>query len=292
MAGMMIPGADKASRVRTFGITDQSVDLHNTTFALDGWDFSSRFMRNPLVLLQHGFINDDLPVLGRSSLPKRVGDRIEAEVEMFPISLAPEADRVLGMVDAGVLGASIRASPDYATAEYNEDRETGDDWLDFFYPPLDFKRQTLTEWSVVVLGSNGNAVPAGRVAQAGELELLARLGLHGRALGEKARATASRDQAHALALVKNLPERLRKLVARPELADGKTPPDPARGVAPVPVQVSPPVPVERVLELADGLSLEKLGEMVGGAVDARASKRVEEELRVQSARRRGSLSLE
>jgi len=288
--GLMLQGAAKDSRVRTFGITDESVDMHNTTFALDGWDFDSRFMRNPLVLLNHGWSSDELPVIGRSAKPGQVGDRIEAQVEIFPVSLQPEADRVLGMVDAGVLGASIRATPDYESAVYNEDRETGDEWIDFWYPPLDFKRQTLIEWSVVIIGSNGNAVPTGRALDAKAFGTLAGMIGQARAAQVRAEQQAQAAQAHALGQVKNLPARLRKLLDRPELLDGAKVPEAPRAA---PVQVPPPVPVEqpRVLELG-GLTTEKIAELVGSAVDSRSKAKIEEELRVAEARRRGSLSLE
>lgn len=159
--------AKPGERTRTFAITDDTVDRYNTTFDPGGWTFRN-FELNPVVLLNHGggwSSTDELPILGRGDNIRREGNRILSDVTFFRKEDQgghPEVDRVLQLLDQGVLASSIRADVDPTAVEYNEDRETGDDWTDWLYPPLDFKRQDLIEFSIVYLPGNPNAVPPGR----------------------------------------------------------------------------------------------------------------------------------
>jgi hypothetical protein len=49
--------------------------------------------------------------------------------------------------------------------EYDASRETGDEWQDFFNPPLNYTAQELLEVSVVTIPANPEALPVGRDLQ-------------------------------------------------------------------------------------------------------------------------------
>lgn len=155
----------QADRVRRVIVSDESVDRYNTTFAADGWE-TRNFEANPVLLWCHEA--SSLP-LGKASVI-RAGKKLLADCEFFTAEMNPDADRVLRMLDAGVLAVSHRFEP--IEQEYNIDRETGD-WRDYMYPPIDFTKQELLEVSIVTVPGNANALPLRAMTDAADLRLVA-----------------------------------------------------------------------------------------------------------------------
>lgn len=152
-------------RVRRVIVSDESVDRYNTTFAADGWEIRN-YEANPVLLWCH---NASALPLGKAT-PIRQGKLLLADCEFFTAELNPDADRVLRMLDAGILAVSHRFSP--IEEEYAPERETGD-WRDYVYPPIDYKRQELLEVSIVTVPGNANALPLRELADAEDLRLVA-----------------------------------------------------------------------------------------------------------------------
>lgn len=143
------------SRVRRFVASDESVDSYNTVIKADGWELD-RFDRNPVILFGHN--SRQLPVgKGRAWVE---GSELLIDINFFDAETNPLAEQALRIVDEGVMGVSVGFEPLAYT--YNKERETGDEWADFFNPPLDYVRSRLLEVSVVTLPANPNALPVGR----------------------------------------------------------------------------------------------------------------------------------
>lgn len=147
--------AEPASRVRVFVASDSSVDRYNTTIAAEGWKLDN-YNRNPVVLWMH---DHRLPPLGKAIVTLE-GGKLMAAVEFLPPEVNPMAEQMLRTLDAGVLGISVGFEP--IKSEYNAARETGDEWQDLVYPPLDYIEQELLELSIVNVGGNAAALPDGR----------------------------------------------------------------------------------------------------------------------------------
>ena len=149
-------------RTRRVIVSDESVDRYNTTFRAAGWE-TGNFEKNPVLLWCHDA--SKLP-LGRATIIRGKTD-LRADVEFFGPELNPDADRVLRMIDAGVLAVSHRFEPlEYS---YNLDREQhGDGW----YPPIDYTRQELLEVSIVTVPGNANALPLRDLKDPADLRLV------------------------------------------------------------------------------------------------------------------------
>lgn len=156
-------------RTRRFRISDETVDRYNTTLSADGW-VTRNFDANPVLLWCHD--SSKLP-LGKAK-QVREGKELFADFEFFGDDLNPDASRVMRMVDAGILAASVRFDP--LEEEYNVTREKGD-WRDWAYPPIDYKRQELLEVSVVTVPGNANALPMRELADMADLRLVAEAAL-------------------------------------------------------------------------------------------------------------------
>lgn len=148
-----------ASRVRPFVASSETVDSYNTIIKASAWDRDlEHFERNPVIFFGHR--SRELPIgKGKAGVESK---RLMVDVDFFPLELNPLADQALRILDAGVMGLSVGFEP--IEWEYNESRETGDEWQDYFYPPLDFTRVKLLEASVVPLPANPDSFPVGRSA--------------------------------------------------------------------------------------------------------------------------------
>ncbi|GMV19016.1 MAG: hypothetical protein AMXMBFR56_72400 [Polyangiaceae bacterium] len=147
--------AESDSRVRRFVASDESVDSYNSVIKADGWELE-QFSRNPVILFGHA--SRELPI-GKGTAWVE-GKSLLLDVEFFGADANPMAEQAMRIVDQGVMGVSVGFEPlEYA---YNAERETGDEWVDMFNPPLDYTRSRLLEVSVVTLPANPNALPVGR----------------------------------------------------------------------------------------------------------------------------------
>lgn len=150
-------------RTRRVIVSDEAVDRYNTTFAADGWE-TRNFEANPVLLWCHQAGEEPI---GKATVSRK-GDQLQADCEFFTADLNPRADRVLRMIDAGVLAVSHRFEP--LEYKYNLDRESsGDGW----YPPIDYLRQELLEVSIVTVPGNANALPLRNFTDPEDLRLLA-----------------------------------------------------------------------------------------------------------------------
>lgn len=243
-------------RVRRFRVSDGSVDRYNSTISVAGWELDN-FRKNPVVLLQHGYTSDDIPVIGKALRVEQSGDALEADIEIFTTKEHPEADRVLALIDRGVLATSVGFNP--LESEYAQERETGDEYQDYWNPPTDYLRQELLEISVVYLPGNANAVAEGRQLAGDEADLVLRM--------------ASQELARPV--MRNLPAR------RPApQVKAPAPTAPERAKAPERAEPPPPPPAplaRRVVKVP-----ENFAELVRSATA--------DEVRAALARRRGRLT--
>lgn len=143
------------SRVRSFVASNETVDSYNSVIKASGWQLD-RYNKNSVVLFGHA--SRELPI-GKGSA-RIEGDALICDIEFFSAEENPVAEQALRIVDRGVMGVSVGFEP--LESEYNESRETGDEWMDLIYPPLDYTRCELLEVSVVTIPANPDALPIGR----------------------------------------------------------------------------------------------------------------------------------
>jgi hypothetical protein len=241
-------------RTRRFVASDESVDRYNTVFKLDGWELDA-YGANPVVLWCHD--SRGLPV-GKATTAK-TGGKLVADVEFFSDDLHPDASRIMGMVDAGVLGISVGAR--VLESEYNLERESEDEWQNWAYPPLDFTRAELLELSIVTVPGNANALPM-RTAELADLRLMTQ------AVAFRAAQTADqRPSPEAKAL---------RAAALAKRAAAAQPP-------PAPQAQS----TEELVELPEGLDADGLAKLVRDTVNEVVS----EKAKAAELRNRGELEV-
>ena len=150
------------SRVRRFIASNEAVDSYNTVIKADGW-VMERFTRNPVIQLFHSSMRFPIGKGSAAVEGKQLVVSIEFAPADYPVS-GPDAEQALRWIDRGVLGVSVGFDP--IEYEYDETRETGDEWRDMFFPPINYTKQELYEISVVNVPANPDALPMGRsVAQ-------------------------------------------------------------------------------------------------------------------------------
>ncbi len=137
-----------------FTISTAAVDRALDVVDQAGWDLSG-YRRNPVVLWQHN--SWDLPIGKCVDIGLQSG-ALCATVEFvradMPSGLGELAETILQMCKEGFLSAT---SVGFRPLEFDvtEDPSRGaDDWL----PGFDFKRQDLTEFSIVTVPCNPDAV--------------------------------------------------------------------------------------------------------------------------------------
>ena len=139
-------------RVVRFTISTPSIDRENDTVAIEGWDLDA-FRRNPVVLWAHD--QRCLPI-GKAFDLDIEGDALKASVE-FVGSEVPEvgqrAEAVLQLCRSGFLSAT---SVGFRPTEYDiaTSRDDGESW----FPPMNFLRQELLEFSIVTVPANSEAL--------------------------------------------------------------------------------------------------------------------------------------
>lgn len=140
-----------------FQISDQSIDTYETRFMVDGWNLDYA-KRNPIVTYGHPEFSstDDTLIIGRHEVYKE-GDKLMARVTFNRGN--PRAVRVEKAVRGGFINmASIRAS-----VEDMREVKVGDKKV------LEFTRQTLYDFGIVMHGGNKNAFVEKRNAMIADL---------------------------------------------------------------------------------------------------------------------------
>jgi HK97 family phage prohead protease len=149
--GTTIIEAIEDRRVK-FTISTSSVDRERDTIAIAGWDLEA-YAKNPVVLWGH--CSHHLPI-GKCLNIGPDGESLKAEVEFVPADM-PEvgglAEAVLRMCRTGFLSAT---SVGFRPLEYEiaNDRDDDDSW----WPPMNFLRQELMEFSIVSIPANPEAL--------------------------------------------------------------------------------------------------------------------------------------
>ena len=139
-------------RRKTFTISTEAVDRDNDTISLKGWMLDS-FIRSPVVFFNHETYG--YPI-GKAVEIGIEGNALKSVVEFMPATIpdgaGERAESVYQQVEGGYL---CSASVGFRPLEYEaaKDRMDDDDW----WPPMNFLRQELMEWSVVSVPANSDA---------------------------------------------------------------------------------------------------------------------------------------
>jgi len=139
-------------RQLTYRITTACVDRQQDTIAVDGWDLTA-YLKSPVVLWGH---NQDL-VIGKAISIERDGTGLRSTVEFQPADMPIVGDWAEYAYRSGVSGFVRATSVGFRPIEWEltEDEERGGDG---WFPGVDFKRQELTEFSVVGVPANPEAL--------------------------------------------------------------------------------------------------------------------------------------
>jgi HK97 family phage prohead protease len=143
---------DMDDRKVRFTISTAAIDREGDLVAVDGWVLDA-YRLNPVVLWGHDA--RELPI-GRCIELGNDGVALKATVEFVPADMpccGPRAEAVLRMCRTGFLSAT---SVGFRPLEYEmaKERMTEDDW----FPPLNFLRNELLEFSVVTIPCNQEAL--------------------------------------------------------------------------------------------------------------------------------------
>jgi hypothetical protein len=153
-------------RVRSFVASTESVDSYNTVIKADAWQID-RFEKNPVVFFAHR--SREFPIAKGAA--RSENKQLLLDADFFKAEVNPLSEQALRILDEGVMGCSVGF--EVLSYEYNKDRETGDEFLDYWYPPYDYTAVRLLEVSVVSIPANPDSFPVGREAvQARFLERL------------------------------------------------------------------------------------------------------------------------
>jgi len=149
---MIAAATQIGERVLRFVISTAAPDRENDTIALDGWMLEA-YRRNPVVLWAHQ--QDHLPVGKAFDLDVADG-ALKASVEFVPADvphIGEKAEAVLRLCLSGFLSAT---SVGFRPLEYDiaTERDDGEGW----FPPMDFRRQELLEFSIVTVPCNPEAL--------------------------------------------------------------------------------------------------------------------------------------
>ena len=139
-------------RVVRFTISTAAIDRERDSVAVEGWDLDA-YRQNPVVLWAHdGY---ELPI-GRCVEIGTDGAALRASVEFVPADMpcvGAKAEAVLRMCRTGFLSTtSVGFRP--LEFELAKDRMDDDDW----FPPFNFVRQELMEFSIVTIPCNPEAL--------------------------------------------------------------------------------------------------------------------------------------
>ncbi len=135
-----------------FTISTGSVDREKDVLVQGGWDLEA-YRRNPVVLWQHD--HDHLPI-GRGLDLAIENDALVATVEFVPHDIphvGEKASAVLQLCQLGFLQATSVGFLPLAWEEA-EERDDGMSW----YPPFNFTRMELLEFSIVTVPCNAEAL--------------------------------------------------------------------------------------------------------------------------------------
>jgi hypothetical protein len=143
-----------------FTISTESRDRHGDRVTVKGWVLKE-IERNPVVPWSHNY---NMPPLGSI---KRIwkthagenGRKLKAIKQFAPKGMYPFADMIHDMVQARLIRM---ASVGFIPLEYEKDTEASEEDKKRFYMPMLHKKQELIESSIVMIGSNRDALQEAR----------------------------------------------------------------------------------------------------------------------------------
>lgn len=142
------------SRRVTFTISTASVDRDNDTIRLDGWDLGF-YRANPLVLMHHDA--GAYPV-GKTVEIGVADNQLRATVEFMPRDVpdgaGERAESCLWQLRNGFLSATSVGFRPVESKVATERQKEGE----MFWPPIDFLKSELMEFSVVTVPANPEAL--------------------------------------------------------------------------------------------------------------------------------------
>lgn len=155
--------APEAGDVMTsWTLSTKRVDSYQDTIDPDGWD-TKDFQRNPVVLFAH---SSHEPPVGRDvGCYVESGKALKGTTLFIGKSVSPFADMVAKMVVGKFLNA---VSVGFQPLEYEESEEREGS---MFFPAIDFKKQTLREYSVVPIPANADALADGRALRSAGIDV-------------------------------------------------------------------------------------------------------------------------
>lgn len=149
---LSLDSTGESSRQLRYIITTDAIDRMQDKIAADGWDLTA-YLKNPVVLWGH---NHDL-VIGKAVSVVSESNGLSATVEFQPSDMpvvGPWADYAYR---SGLSGFVRATSVGFYPKEWeftDDDGRGADDW----FPGIDFKRQELTEFSIVSVPANPEAL--------------------------------------------------------------------------------------------------------------------------------------
>jgi HK97 family phage prohead protease len=183
---VVVDGGGEEVRKLRYVITTDAVDREQDKISANGWDLTA-YLQNPVVLWGH---DHDL-VIGKALSVVQESNGLSATVEFQPSDMpvvGPWADYAYRSGVSGFVRAtSVGFYP--KEWEFTDDENRGaDDW----FPGIDFKRQELTEFSIVSVPANPEALllPESTVTQPQNLE-------NSTEEGKAAALSVARAQLHA-----------------------------------------------------------------------------------------------
>lgn len=133
-------------RLFKYVISDSTEDRHGDTIAPDGWQLKT-FEKSAAVLWAHQHREPPVQTTKKVWLEDQ---KLMAIAQEFEKGINPFADMISEMVARGYIKMT---SVGFLPFEYEIREGHEDDW----WPPIDFLKQELTEYSIVSSGSNRNA---------------------------------------------------------------------------------------------------------------------------------------
>jgi phage head maturation protease len=174
---------DAGDIVQAWTLSTKRVDSYRDTIDPDGWD-TDDFKRNPVVLFAHK--SDELPVGKDLGTWVEKGVALRGTTRFASRDLSPFGHSVGQMVLGGMLNAT---SVGFEPVEYEESEDREGSWI---FPAIDFKKQTLREYSVVPVPANADALADGRGVDLGPVRAWAERVLDGEGVAFLPRAMLER----------------------------------------------------------------------------------------------------
>lgn len=150
------------SRSVGFVLSTAGEDRVGDTIQQDGWQLSD-YKKNPVVLWAH---NDRQPPIGKCTNLRVTARGLEASVVFATADENPLADTVFKLVKGGFINAG---SVGFRPLEYEATYDAKGN-----FQGLNFVKQELTEFSIVSVPCNADALVSMRSADAAHLALLAK----------------------------------------------------------------------------------------------------------------------